>query len=72
MKAYEWSLKDKRDAESIRITTERMVEEGMRKGIEKGKRKVVENLCLLENLLFQRLPTLRLYQTTLLRKSTQN
>lgn len=30
MKAYEWSLKDKRDAESIRLTAERI-------GLEKGR-----------------------------------
>lgn len=34
MKAYELSLKDKRDAESIRLTAERI---GMEKGIEKGR-----------------------------------
>lgn len=42
MKAYELSLKDKRDAESIRLTAERIgmekgMEKGMKKGIEKGR-----------------------------------
>jgi len=38
MKAYEWSLKDKRDAESIRLTAERIgMEKGIAKGMEKGK-----------------------------------
>lgn len=38
MNAYEWSLKDKRDAESIRLTAERIgMEKGMEKGIEKGR-----------------------------------
>ncbi|RKO73178.1 hypothetical protein D7322_00400 [Sphingobacterium puteale] len=38
MKAYELSLKDKRDAESIRLTAERIgMEKGMEKGIEKGR-----------------------------------
>ena len=57
MKTYEWSLKDKRDAESVRLTAERIgmekgleeglekgMEKGMEKGIEKGKTEVVENL----------------------------
>ncbi len=39
MKAYELSLKDKRDAESIRLTAERI---GMEKGIKKGMEKGIE------------------------------
>ncbi|WP_437922063.1 Rpn family recombination-promoting nuclease/putative transposase [Sphingobacterium sp. LRF_L2] len=43
MRAYEWSLKDKRDAESIRITAERaalrQMEEGMKTGLAKGMEK---------------------------------
>lgn len=40
MKAYEWSLKDKRDAESIRLTAVRQgLQEGLEKGLEKGIQK---------------------------------
>jgi len=34
MKAYEWSLKDKRDAESIRLTA---VRQGLQEGLHKGR-----------------------------------
>src|SRR5690606_6515835 len=38
MRAYEWSLKDKRDAEAIRITQERIAKEQQRIGMEEGRK----------------------------------
>ncbi len=46
MRAYEWSLKDKRDAESIRITAERaalrQAQEGLQRGLEQGLQQGIE------------------------------